>query len=236
MGTQKKSIDEIWKQLNARPASRASGVSPGSGITMLPGITSHVVVKKPASTIEQVEINSTAAQRHVSQYDPSKAGVTSADVAQFMAQIQRLVNCLTAPDRQARRQAAVQLQTRLLDGDTANGPAPSAQLLQALMCGPLLHPFVSLLQDPVEKCRSVASELLTAVATRISDISPIMPVLMPELVKRMGHLPVVEPAEEIRLQLAELARAVVGRYACMHAWDRVQDACMAQCVRSTHAV
>ena len=179
---------------------------------MLPGINSRVVLSKSSTVMEQdVQINAST-QRHVSQYDPSKAGVSAEDVAAFMARIQRIVNCLSAPDRAARRQAAVTLQMRLLQGDATIGPAPDLLLLQALLCGPLLHPLVLLLQDPVEKCRSVAAEVLTAAAGRVADVAPILPVLMPELLRRMGHLPVEEPAEEIRLQLAELARALVGRY------------------------
>lgn len=43
------------------------------------------------------------------------------------------------------------------------------------------------------------------------DTSALLPVLLPEVANRMGHLPVVEPAEEIRLQLMTLLNTVISR-------------------------
>eukprot|EP00798_Chlamydomonas_sp_ICE-L_P021005 gene21005-27864_t len=213
MGTQKKSIDEIWKELNKKPVGGSAAVG---GITMLPGITSSTrtvthnlseSIKVPE--VEEVAING-GGPKKTSHYDPTKAGVSAEDVNAYMARIQRLVNCLSDPDRGTRRQAATQLQTRLLQGD-ASAPAPDAALLQALVCGPLLYPLVNLMQDSIEKCRTVAVEVLTLAAKKVSDLSPVMPALMVELPKLMGHLPVVEPSEEVRLQLTELAAAIVNR-------------------------
>lgn len=50
------------------------------------------------------------------------------------------------------RQAASSLQTKLVRGD-ASAPKASPQMLQALVCGPLLVPLVGMLGDTVEKCR-----------------------------------------------------------------------------------
>lgn len=52
---------------------------------------------------------------------------------------------------------------------------------------------------------------------------------MPELVKRMGHLPVVEPAEEIRLGLAQLVAAVVERSPPQLLTAFAGDLCMFLC-------
>lgn len=41
----------------------------------------------------------------------------------------------------------------------------------------------------------VAVELLVHAVLTIKDVAPLLPVVMPELLRRMGHLPVVEPAE-----------------------------------------
>jgi len=52
------------------------------------------------------------------------------------------------------RQAATSLQAKLVRGDAAT-PAASPQMLQVLVCGPLLGPLVAMLGDSVEKCRWV---------------------------------------------------------------------------------
>lgn len=46
---------------------------------------------------------------------------------------------------------------------------------------------------------------------RIADVSPLLPALLPELVKRMGTLPVVEPSEEIRLEISTLISEIISR-------------------------
>lgn len=156
MGTQKKSIDEIWRELNAKSAPRSVNLA---GIPSLPGITSSVrVVPKPKpqlpteNGVEDVPIGSQDHKKHMPQYDPTKAGVTVEDVQAYMGTMQRLVNCLSDPDRSTRRQAAVNLQTKLMQGD-ASTPKASPQMLQALVCGPLLYPLVNMMKDVVEKCR-----------------------------------------------------------------------------------
>lgn len=57
----------------------------------------------------------------------------------------------------------------------------------------------------------VSVQVLTNSVRQMSDLAPLLPVLMPELLRRMGHLPVVEPAEEVRLGLAGLVACLVER-------------------------
>lgn len=91
--------------------------------------------------------------------------------------------------------------------------------------------------------------MLVHAARTITDLSPLLPVLMPELLKRMGHLPVVEPAEEIRLGLAQLVAAVVERsdpkllapytvdlctFLCRYAWREIK-LCVCACAAREHA-
>jgi len=160
--------------------------------------------------VEDVPLT-TSSSRHAPQYDPVKAGVSHEAVQAYMSGIQRMVNCLSDPDRSKRRQAASGLQGRLTGQDSAAEPGPEPSLLQALMCGPLLHPVVALLHDQTEACRSAGAAMLTHAAQRVGDFGPALPVLVPELVRRMGQLPVVEPSEEVRLQLAELVSTLVSR-------------------------
>lgn len=159
---QKKSVDEFWKELNARPAPRMAAAG---GIGNLPGITSitrtvpKVVPAQPAE--EDVVLNASreAARKAAASYDPAKAGVTADDLSSYTASMQRTINCLSDQDRSTRRQAACTLQTKIMKGDAAT-PVASASMLQALVCGPLLVPLVNMLQDVVEKCRWVT---LTAI-------------------------------------------------------------------------
>lgn len=62
--------------------------------------------------------------------------------------------------------------------------------LQALVCGPLLYPLAALLSDPMEGCRAKSLALLDEAARQIADVGPALAVVLPELVKRMGNLPV----------------------------------------------
>eukprot|EP00197_Chlamydomonas_leiostraca_P011060 CAMPEP_0202881958 /NCGR_PEP_ID=MMETSP1391-20130828/37292_1 /ASSEMBLY_ACC=CAM_ASM_000867 /TAXON_ID=1034604 /ORGANISM="Chlamydomonas leiostraca, Strain SAG 11-49" /LENGTH=191 /DNA_ID=CAMNT_0049564723 /DNA_START=123 /DNA_END=694 /DNA_ORIENTATION=+ len=189
---QKKSVDEIWKELNARPAPRMAAAG---GIPNLPGISSITRTVPKASAPAQVQVEEEAlsasreaARKAAAAYDPAKAGIAVDDLTSYVASMQRTINCLADPDRSTRRQAAVTLQTKIMQGDAAT-PAANASMLQALVCGPLLVPLVNMMQDVVEKCRVIAVELLLHAARTITDLSPLLPVLVPELLKRMGHLP-----------------------------------------------
>lgn len=100
------------------------------------------------------------------------------------------------------------------------------------MCGHLhrKHTDISTAPERVPACRrAVAVELLGHAARTIADLSPLLPVLMPELLKRMGHLPVVEPAEEIRLSLAQLVAAIVERAEPRITATYAADLCMFLC-------
>lgn len=155
---QKKSVDEFWKELNARPAPR---MGTAGGITSMPGITSitrTLPKAKPslpaASAVEDVPLTSSAeaARKAGASYDPTKAGVTPEELSAYVATMQRTINCLSDPDRATRRQAAVSIQAKLTRGDAAT-PAASPAMLQAVVCGPLLSPLVTMIQDVVEKSR-----------------------------------------------------------------------------------
>lgn len=187
----KKSVDEIWKELNARPAARSNI----SGIPNLPGINSRARSAVPKPSLEAaaaaelvISLQEESRKRSV-QYDPEKAGVSADDLQAYVAGIQRTINCLSDPERSTRRQALTSLQTKLFKGDSST-PKASPQLLQALMCGPLLYPVAALMSDPLEGCRTRALELMTEGCRQIADLEPMLPVVLPELVKRMGNVPV----------------------------------------------
>ena len=153
-------------------------------------------------------------------YDPTLAGVDPGAFQAYLSTIQRTINCLSDPDRNTRKQAITKLLGSLTPASTeapaatadpSCPPPPDAAMLQALICGPLLHPVTSMLHDPGEAARLGAVEILQRTLGGVADLSASLPALMPELVRRMGHLPVIEPAEEVRLQLAGLVSVVVQR-------------------------
>ncbi|KXZ49991.1 hypothetical protein GPECTOR_18g147 [Gonium pectorale] len=205
----KKSVDEIWKELNApksKPARQGvAGLSVGLG--GLPGVTSIIRTKPAATPAVHPHTNAAPQAQERPQPDLSDSPYSASDVgedaAAYLATLQRTINCLGDPDRALRRTAATTLQTKLFTGDTSTPKASAAQL-QALLCGPLLRPLVAMLSDSVERCRAVALSVLLDGGRQLSDVAPLLPELVPELSRRFGALPVQEPAEEIRLQIAQL--------------------------------
>lgn len=141
--TKKKSVDEIWKELNAKsraqavPRSATTGI-PGFGI---PGVQTHTRVlpskpQKPApsglSTLQkQLQQSGQPAQQptfQTAQYDPAAAGLTQEQVQQYLSTLQRTINCLSDPDRGTRRTAAGSLHTKLVKGDAITQKASPAML------------------------------------------------------------------------------------------------------------
>lgn len=227
--TVKKSVEEVWRELNAAKPAPRNAISGIAGVASRPrtvggaggGAEPKAAVPAPASipvsSLESVPVAATAngAPREghaaiiMQHYDPAKAG-TADEVQAYVASIQRTVNCLTDPDRSLRRSASMALHAKLFTGDVAT-PRASPQLLQALLCGPLLHPLLTMLSDSVERCRATALSILLEGGRQAPDVAPLLPALLPALVRRYGQLPVQEPAEEIRLQIVDLVALVVSR-------------------------
>lgn len=150
--TKKKSVDEIWKELNAQtrakavPRSTSTGI-PGFGI---PGVQTHTRVlpsrpqQQASGTINPLSKQLTASEQpaqqqqiQAAQYDPAAAGLTQEQVQQYVATLQRTINCLSDPDRGTRRMAAGSLYSKLLKGDATTQKASPAMLQVRL---PLPHP------------------------------------------------------------------------------------------------
>lgn len=84
-------------------------------------------------------------------------------------------------------------------------------LLQALLAGPLLHPLITVMSDPLEKCRLTAVQLLCEAAPQLSGPGVLLLGLLPQLVVRMGKVPVQEAAEEVRLAGLQLLGALISK-------------------------
>lgn len=138
----KKSVDDIWKELNKGsrvkpvPKSVSTGIQ-GFGI---PGVQTHTRVlpsrQQPAagSSVPHKQLGLPQQQPHqqppiaAAQYDPTAAGLTQEQVQQYVSTLQRTINCLSDPDRSTRRSAASSLATKLLKGDSTTQKASPAML------------------------------------------------------------------------------------------------------------
>ncbi|GBF89235.1 hypothetical protein Rsub_02112 [Raphidocelis subcapitata] len=222
-----RTIDDLWRELNARaappprPVVRNAATSGIAGLG-LPGVTTHTRIL-PSKSGAGGKAGSSgggggwgaggAAQPAQPPapppvpLPPEAAGVSAADLQSYVVGLQRTINCLTDPDRSTRRRAIESLSAKLLRGDAAT-PAAGPQLLQAVLCGPLLAPLTAMLSDTVERCRCCALQLLLDSAGVVPDLQPLLPPLLPPLAARVAAHPPAEPAEELRLQAAQL----VGRF------------------------
>ncbi|GFR52527.1 hypothetical protein Agub_g15100 [Astrephomene gubernaculifera] len=212
MSGAKKSVDEIWKELNAaKPKPRQGVAGLAVGLGGVPGITSLIRTKpaQSAATASPAPGTEKSKPQPDLQSSPYVASTVGDDAAAYLATIQRTINCLADPDRALRRSAATTLQTKLFTGDASTPRANPAQL-QALLCGPLLRPLVTMLSDSVERCRTIGLAILLDGIRHLTDVSPMLPELLPELARRFGALPVQEPAEEVRLQIALLTATLLS--------------------------
>jgi hypothetical protein len=139
MAAHKKSVDEIWRELNARPPPRSSTTGiPGFGIPgvqtrtrILPNHPQQAVQDVPVLSHNQQQQQPTAAGLQVAGDLAAASGVSSEHLQQYMTSIQRTINCLTDSDRAVRKAGVLTLQAKLLKGDAAT-PKASPSMLQVI--------------------------------------------------------------------------------------------------------
>jgi dynein assembly factor 5 len=148
---------------------------------------------------------------------------------------QRQINCLSDENRQTRRRALDQLKRALLGGKPPDGAKPKVMAQFFSTC--LQTPLLNLLGDPVEKCRELSCELVTCFAKAIvEDVPLLLRESVPMLKSRLGALPFVEPAEEMRLVLLQLLSTMLKRESCKEALpDLMEDVCLIIAVSLTDA-
>lgn len=148
----------------------------------------------------------------------------------FLAYLQRDINCLAEDSATVRLQSLQKLERVLVkQADTL-----PTDIIDAA-ADALLKPLLKRMKDKSEKCRLCGVTILTSLVETTSDLSSMLPYVFPTLVARLGcedidgvaHLPEamrpdpeqkpteitrpVEESEEVRLLLARLVQAVVGR-------------------------
>ncbi|KIY93745.1 hypothetical protein MNEG_14215, partial [Monoraphidium neglectum] len=224
----KRSVEDVWRELNApRPVVRSAAAS-GMATFGIPGVTTHtrILPRHPptgSAAAPGAQQGGDAGSNAVPtttappseppsapSCSPEQAGVSGAELQSYLAGMQRTINCLTDPDRSTRRSAIDAISAKLLRGDAAS-PAAAPQMLQAALCGQLLQPLLAMLGDPVERCRAGALQLLLEASARVPQLEPLLPPLLGALGARVGQLPPLEPAEELRLQAAALVGRAVER-------------------------
>ncbi|KAJ3055054.1 HEAT repeat-containing protein 2 [Rhizophlyctis rosea] len=117
--------------------------------------------------------------------------------------LQRDMNILTeqTTDRIAKRRALERIQRETVDRKDL-GEARS--LVLTAIFGSLMKPVLRCISDPVEKCREVSVGLISRFTDEADQIGQFLPYVIPAAEGRLAQLEIVEPAEEIRLQLVKL--------------------------------
>jgi len=132
---------------------------------------------------------------------------------------QRNINCLTDDDRSTRKRSLEKLKRSLLGGKPPEGATP--KVLAAFFSQCLQQPLLNLLSDSVEKCRELSCEMLTVFARSVlEDVPSLLKDSVPVLKSRLGVVPFVEPAEEMRLVLLQFLSTMLKRESC---WSVVPD-------------
>jgi hypothetical protein len=230
----KKTVDEIWRELNTRSGARQVPRSATTGVRGfgLPGVTTHtrVLPRSDAALTSGAPVANPGTRKvglagagadsggdppgsagaAAATYDSAAAavGVATEELTSAVASMQRHLNCLSDADRATRRGGLDSLRARLSRGSDG-APPPAPPLLQALLVGPLMRPLCGLLADPVEGLRLGVLTLLRDAVRQLPAPGALLPGLLPPLVARMGTTPVQEPAEEVRLAALQLLEELV---------------------------
>jgi len=123
--------------------------------------------------------------------------------------VMRHLNCLQDQNRLTRRRALEAIRSELFSGQTNDVDgrvAPERRVVEVII-RPLLRAF----SDPVEKCRELAILTVSEVLEVTPEPSSFLQCVVPTLVQRLGQPEIMEPSEELRLQLIELMRSEIDR-------------------------
>lgn len=109
---------------------------------------------------------------------------------------------MTDPDRQARRLAADRLRHRLLEDSRFSDK--TKDLRTSIFSETIVAPICRMLADPAEKCRFSALNFVKATAEILDDTAVLLQHAVPVLRKRMAQANIIEPSEELRLNIVQL--------------------------------
>lgn len=116
--------------------------------------------------------------------------------------ISRLINFLGDSNRSTRKRGLDGLKNELYNN--------SLQLdMMKIIYKEVQGAVIKLIADPVEKCRELAITIVEKYLEISADVDAVLPYMVPNLVQRLGQQEVIEPSEELRLQLSELTTSLV---------------------------
>ena len=125
--------------------------------------------------------------------------------------VMRHLNCLQDQNRAKRCRALEAVRSEIFysgqDGSADAGhAAPDCRVVE-LVIGPLLRAF----SDPVEKCRELAIATVSEVLQLTPEPRSLLQCVVPTLVQRLAQPEILEPSEELRLQLVQLLHSALER-------------------------
>ena len=132
------------------------------------------------------------------------ATVDDSAMQNVLQTIARSVNSLSDDNRNSRKVALIAINKELFKNNTST---PS--VIQKILLGTLIKPYLKLLSDPVEKCRSLSLSFIKDCFDIIEDKHEVLRYVVPVMVLRLGQKEVVEPSEEIRLFLVEFLECLI---------------------------
>lgn len=115
------------------------------------------------------------------------------DVLQTIA---RHINCLSDENRNSRKRAMEGIRKETL----GLKPTLDAPVFQAVF-NEIAKPVLKLVSDPVEKCRELAIMYIADVMKQVDCVPEYLPYIIPVFVQRLGQQEIVEPSEELRLEI-----------------------------------
>ncbi|XP_013406264.1 dynein assembly factor 5, axonemal [Lingula anatina] len=126
--------------------------------------------------------------------------------SEVLQSIARHINSLSENSKMTRRRAleGIQKETFGRKPELDNG------VLEEVFSDTFKH-LLKIVSDPVEKCRELGISLIREYFSFVQGSLGNLPYFMPVLVQRLGQQEIVEPSEEIRLQLVEICTLLVGK-------------------------
>ncbi|ELU05823.1 hypothetical protein CAPTEDRAFT_167239 [Capitella teleta] len=128
----------------------------------------------------------------------------SADHEIISPNLPRHLNCLGDENRNTRKRALEAIRKETVSRSPALSTEDLGNVFQSIG-GPLLKLF----SDPVEKCRELSIDIIGKFLEKVPSPSSYLHVVVPVVTQRLGQQDIVEPSEELRLELIVLLTHLV---------------------------
>ena len=116
----------------------------------------------------------------------------------------RHINCLGEDNKMARRKALESIRKDTVDRKPPLDPSELKSLFSELQ-KPLLKEF----SDPMERCREISVDSVSKFLNIVPSPEDSLPYVIPVIVQRLGQPEIVEPSEEMRLQVVNLLKQII---------------------------